>query len=156
MFETILTAILLHGLCTVGLPGMIPRWTGGSPPLALDIGRFRWLGAPLPGFGVYLYVWSAVHLLPGDTSAVPGARPTALVTDRWYSRTRNPLPLGVVTILLGEAALFSSPAVAGYALAYWLGLTVFVIVKEKPDLRRAFGAAFDAYCRDVPRWIPRF
>ena len=50
---------------------------------------------------------------------------------------------------------FSSPALLGYALAYWAWLAAFVVVKEEPDLRRAFGAAFDAYCREVPCWIPR-
>ena len=44
----------------------------------------------------------------------------------------------------------------GYALTYWLWLTVFVVLKEEPDLRQAFGVQFDAYCRHVPRWIPRF
>ena len=56
-----------------------------------------------------------------------------------------------MTILIGEAVLFSSLAVASYALTYWLWLTAFVALKEEPDLRRAFGAQFDAYCRDVPR-----
>ncbi|WP_419162233.1 methyltransferase family protein [Candidatus Palauibacter sp.] len=76
---------------------------------------------------------------------------SVLVTDGWYARTRHPLLLGVVLILLGEALFFSSAALLSYALAYWLWLTVFVVLKEEPDLRRIF----DAYCRDVPRWIPR-
>ncbi len=108
-----------------------------------------WASAPT------LYASSAARLLRSDTSAIPGAKPAVLITDGWYARTRNPLLLGVVTILLGEAVLFLSPALAGYALTYWLWLTVFVILKEESDLRRAFGAQFHAYCHDVPRWIPR-
>ena len=50
---------------------------------------------------------------------------------------------------------FISPALLGYALTYWVWLTAFVVVKEEPDLRRAFGARFETYVRDVPRWIPR-
>ena len=59
-------------------------------------------------------------------------------------------------ILIGEALFFSSSALLGYALAHWLWLTAFVVLKEEPDLRRTFGARFDAYCREAPRWIPRF
>ena len=43
----------------------------------------------------------------------------------------------------------------GYALTYWPWLTAVVALKEERDLRQAFGAQFEAYCRDVPRWIPR-
>jgi protein-S-isoprenylcysteine O-methyltransferase Ste14 len=27
---------------------------------------------------------------------------------------------------------------------------------EEPTLKRKFGAEYEAYCRQVPRWIPRF
>ena len=153
--RTIVTGAALHGVFTVGLPALILQRTGEIPQLTAGIGRLRWLGAALAVFGVYLYAWSAAYLLRSRTSAIPGAKPTVLVTDGWYARTRHPLLLGVVTILLGEAIFFSNPALAVYALTYWLWLTVFVLRKEEPDLRRAFGAQFDAYCRRVPRWIPR-
>ena len=77
-----------------------------------------------------------------------------LVTHGWYGRTRHPLLLGVVAILFGEAVFFSSLALLGYALAYWLWLTLFVALREEPDLRRTFGSSYDAYCREVPRWLP--
>lgn len=156
LLRTVLIATLLHFVFTVDLPLVILWSTGASPLPTTDIGQLRWLGAAAAAFGAYLYVSSAARLLRSDTSATPGARPSVLVTDGWYARTRNPLLLGVVTILVGEAVLFWSAAVAGYALLYWLCLTVFVIWKEEPDLRQAFGARFDDYCREVPRWIPRF
>ena len=155
VFRTALTAVVLHGVFTAGIPALILRRTGRIPLLAVDIGHLRWLGAALGGFGVYLYLWSAVRLLRRRTSAVPGVAPTVLVKDGWYARTRIPLLLGVVLILLAEAVFFSSAWLLGYALAYWLWLTAFVVLKEEPDLRRTFGEPFDAYCRSVPRWIPR-
>ena len=156
MLRTVLAAALLHGAFTAGVPIAILRWTGDSPLLATGIGPLRWLGAALIAFGAYLYLSCAGHLLRSDTSAIPATKPAVLVTDGWYARTRNPLLLGVVTILLGEAVLFLSPALGGYTLAYWAWLTTFVILREESDLRQAFGAGFDAYCKEVPRWIPRF
>lgn len=151
----VVTAILLHGVFTVGLPALILGLTRGLAILNPGIGPGRWLGAGLGGFGIYLYLWSAVHLLRRRTSAVPGKEATVLVTHGWYGRTRHPLLLGVVAILFGEAVFFSSLALLGYALAYWLWLTAFVALKEEPDLRRTFGSRYDAYCGEVPRWIPK-
>ena len=154
--KTVATAAVLHGTFTVGLPLVILQWADDvSSLMPYDIGPLRWLGAAVVGFGIYLYSSTASRLRRSHTPAIPGAKPTVLVTDGWYARTRHPLLLGVVSILFGEAVLFSSPALAGYALIYWLWLTVFVMVKEEPDLRQAFGAQFDAYCRAVPRWISR-
>ena len=101
LIKTVVIAGLLHGAFTVSLPVLILRWTDGIPLLATTIGHSRWLGAPLVGFGIDLYVSSAARLLQGKTSAIPGAKPAVLVTDGWYARTRHPLLLGVVTILLG-------------------------------------------------------
>lgn len=156
LLRTVASAAMLHGLFTVGLPILILRWVDGIPVLATNGGgQIRWLGAALVAFGIYLYVSSVACLLRCNTTAIPGATPLVLVTDGWYAHTRHPLLLGVVSILFGEAALLSGLALAGYALAYWLSLIAFVTLKEEPDLRRAFGAQFDAYCRDVPRWIPK-
>ena len=155
VLKTVLAALVLHGVFTVGIPVLIVRSTVGSSLLEVDIGHARWLGAVLGGFGIHLYLWAAVRLLRRRTSAIPGVAPTVLVTDGWYARTRHPLLFGVILILLGEAVFFSSPWLLAYALGYWLWLTVFVVVREEPELGRTFGDAFAAYRRDVPRWIPR-
>jgi len=36
-----------------------------------------------------------------------------------------------------------------------LGVALFVRLYEEPTLRRMFGAEYEEYCRNVPRWIPR-
>ena len=50
-----------------------------------------------------------------------------------------------------EAILFESLALLVYAATYWLWLHLFVILKEERDLREVLGAAYGAYCTDVPR-----
>jgi protein-S-isoprenylcysteine O-methyltransferase Ste14 len=32
---------------------------------------------------------------------------------------------------------------------------LFVSLYEEPTLRKKFGAAYENYCRSVPRWIPK-
>ena len=36
-----------------------------------------------------------------------------------------------------------------------LGVRLFVTLYEEPTLRRKFGAEYEEYCRNVPRWLPR-
>lgn len=152
--KTIAIAILLHGVFTIGLPWWLLRATHDVTWAWLPLGPLRWLGPPLIAFGIYLYIWSVARLLARQTSALPGQAPTALETDGWYARVRHPLLLGVVAILIGEAIAARSLALSAYALLYWLWLHAFVTRREEPDLRAAFGPAYDDYCRRVPRWLP--
>jgi hypothetical protein len=71
-----------------------------------------------------------------------------------YAYTRNPLYLGSMLIAVGFAvALLSWPVAlvlaVGFALIY-----IPVIASEERFLRATF-PGFDAYCRRVPRLIPR-
>ena len=154
--KTVLFALLLSGVFLMALPWLILQRTEMAGWWHVPIGRLNWAGAGLIAFGVYLYVWSVRCLLRRQTSAIPGQAPTHLQTSGWYARVRHPLLLGVVAVLWGEAVWFKSLALVLYAAVYWLWLHLFVTVREERDLRHAFGAAYDAYAREVPRWIPRF
>jgi protein-S-isoprenylcysteine O-methyltransferase Ste14 len=73
-----------------------------------------------------------------------------------YRHVRNPMISGVLSILLGEAALFASPPlVLWFATVFAVNAAYFPLVEE-PGLRRRFGAEYDAYRANVPRWLPRF
>lgn len=78
-----------------------------------------------------------------------------LVTDGIYGHTRNPMYLGNLLILAGIAVASNSwiclvAAVALFAFAY-----AAVVAAEEQYLLGKFGPAYAAYCRDVPRWVPR-
>jgi protein-S-isoprenylcysteine O-methyltransferase Ste14 len=55
----------------------------------------------------------------------------------------------------GEAVLFGSVALLGYAVASGLAIHAFVTLYEEPTLRARFGPSYNAYRASVPRWIPR-
>jgi protein-S-isoprenylcysteine O-methyltransferase Ste14 len=40
------------------------------------------------------------------------------------------------------------------ATAVWLLLTLVAIELEEREMRARFGAAYEAYCRRVPRFLP--
>ena len=71
-----------------------------------------------------------------------------------YAYTRNPLYLGSILIAAGFAVALMSWPVAGMLAGMFLIIYVPVIASEERFLRSTF-ADFDAYCRRVPRIIPR-
>src|SRR5580698_431067 len=102
--------------------------------------------------------WSLALVLPGLAlrAAASGTvkKNRELAVTGPYAYTRNPLYLGSMLMAAGFAvALLSWPMAlllaAGFAIIY-----IPVIAAEEQFLRDTF-PTFDAYCRDVPRFIPR-
>ena len=58
-------------------------------------------------------------------------------------------------ILFLESLVFESAILAVYACLVGLAFHLFVVLYEEPTLTGQFGADYEAYCRAVPRWIPK-
>jgi protein-S-isoprenylcysteine O-methyltransferase Ste14 len=63
--------------------------------------------------------------------------------------------MGEVMAFLALAAWFNSLALLTYAFVAWLAFHLFVVFYEEPRLARRFGDRYDAYRRDVGRWVPK-
>lgn len=103
--------------------------------------------------------WSLALVLPGLLlrAAASGTvkKNRELTVSGPYAYTRNPLYLGSMLMAAGFAlALLSWPVAVVLAVGFAL-IYVPVIVSEEQFLRAAF-SGFDAYCRRVPRLVPRF
>ncbi len=82
-----------------------------------------------------------------------GEEPSNLVRSRLYSRSRNPMYLGILLIVLGEAFLFLSAALLVYTGVLGLSFHLVVVFIEEPHLRRKFGQPYIDFCRQTPRWF---
>jgi len=71
-----------------------------------------------------------------------------------FRYVRNPMYVGALLVLLGEALLFRSVWIVLYAAGLWLVLHTFLVVFEEPQLGRRFGSSYRAYVESTPRWIP--
>jgi protein-S-isoprenylcysteine O-methyltransferase Ste14 len=113
-------------------------------------------GAVAIGAGLLLMA-RTISLLAreGEGTLAPWDPTQRLVVRGPYRYVRNPMITGVLSILVGEAALFGSP----WLLAWWvLFLAINVVyfpLVEEPALRARFGDEYERYRRSVPRWIPR-
>jgi protein-S-isoprenylcysteine O-methyltransferase Ste14 len=89
----------------------------------------------------------------GRGTPAPIDPPKELVRRGLYRFTRNPMYVGVASVLIGEAWLFASRAMAVFALGVVTMFHLFVLFYEEPTLRRTFGDAYERYCAAVPRWV---
>jgi protein-S-isoprenylcysteine O-methyltransferase Ste14 len=76
-----------------------------------------------------------------------------LITGGIYARVRNPRYLEFMAFILAYVSF------ANFAGTWVLALLVFpathvLVLMEERELRERFGAEYEAYCRQVPRWIP--
>jgi protein-S-isoprenylcysteine O-methyltransferase Ste14 len=90
----------------------------------------------------------------GRGTLSPVDPPRRLVVRGLYRYVRNPMYLSVTAIILGESVLARSQALGVYWAVWFLAVNLVVIGFEEPSLRRRFSADYDAYTRQVRRWIP--
>ncbi|MGH2661567.1 MAG: methyltransferase family protein [Actinomycetota bacterium] len=149
---TVAFTIVGQGIAIVLLPWIVGRWL----PEPSFGGPWRWAGLGLIVPGVAMVADSFVRFVrQGRGTPAPIAPPDRLVVSGLYRRVRNPMYVGVLATIIGEAVVWGRVAVLGHAAVLWLIFHLFVTLYEEPHLRRQFGPAYEAYRREVPRWIPR-
>jgi protein-S-isoprenylcysteine O-methyltransferase Ste14 len=152
--KTIIFTILVPGSATILAPYLLV--SSGLAQHRCDIGLLRLAGfVPLlPGIAVYL--WCAGNFaVIGKGTPAPIDPPKVLVQRGLYRLVRNPMYVGILLILAGEAVLLGSLPLAAYAGLLWLAFHLFVVSYEEPFLRKKFGSAYDEYRNHVPRWVPK-
>jgi protein-S-isoprenylcysteine O-methyltransferase Ste14 len=153
-FKTLIFTILMPG--TVG--GLLP-WLlahGAQEPMPQVAPVWMVTGLLLLLLGVGLYLWCAgAFMFIGRGTPAPIDAPKALVVQGAYRWVRNPMYVAVLSVILGQALVFGSSLLIGYALLFWVIVHTFVIFVEEPSLRDQFRSSYDDYLHRVPRWIPR-
>lgn len=95
-------------------------------------------------------------IFAGRGTLVPGVPTERLVVSGFYRHVRNPMYVGVLLSLAGEAMLFRSRPIAIEALLGGLATHLFILFYEEPTLARSHPAEYPVYKRNVPRWLPRW
>ena len=156
---TIVFVLAVPGTVVGYVPFLLSHWTIGPPLFGWPF--MRWLGVGL-GTGLILAAapifidFVTRFALEGRGTPAPIAPTRHLVVGGGFRYVRNPGYIAVVSLLVGQGLLFGSAGIMLYAAIVALVFHLFVLMYEEPTLRRQFGAAYEAYCREVPRWVPRF
>jgi len=136
---------------------LLPGWLGFQNDIG-GIPRWRWLAAipSILGFAVAIRcVWDFGWT--GGGTPAPVAPPQRLVVVGFYRYVRNPMYVGFITGWVCLWILFGRASIAALIIALTTVLIVALFVRfyEEPTLRKLFGADYDLYCKNVPRWLPR-
>jgi len=150
LLKNLLFTLLVPGTVAVYLPWMI---AGRQVPAS---GLVSVIGFSLLALGVAIYaccVWDFATF--GRGTPAPIAAPEKLVVRGLYRYTRNPMYVGVLTVILGWAVHFRAAELLSYALVVGTCFQLFIILYEERQLKRAFGSEYEDYCARVGRWLPR-
>ncbi len=150
LFKNLAFTVLVPGSVAVYLPRMLARGEAVDSPLALaaSIAAFTLGGA--------VYAWClwdfAIH---GRGTPAPIDAPKQLVLRGLYRCVRNPMYVGVLTVILGWVIRFQEGRLAAYGLTVAICFHLFIVLYEEPHLTRLFGAQYEEYRGTVGRWLPR-
>jgi protein-S-isoprenylcysteine O-methyltransferase Ste14 len=154
----VLGSALFFAVAPSSVAGLVPWWITRwefRPPF-FDLDATRAVGILLIVAGLLGLVDSfARFALQGLGTPAPIAPTQNLVVTGLYRYVRNPIYVAVVAVILGQVALFADWRLLGYGALIWLAFHIFVLVYEEPTLRQSYGAEYDSYRANVPRWLAR-
>ena len=151
VLKSIFFAVLIPGTVTVVIPFLLigrrisfndwrPLQFAGLLPMALGV--------------AILFICIRDFTVLGRGTLAPIDPPTRLVVQGLYRYVRNPMYVGGLILLLGEALLFRSTAILVWAAVWFTFINGMVVFYEEPVLRRKFGESYEQYRTTVRRWVP--
>jgi protein-S-isoprenylcysteine O-methyltransferase Ste14 len=146
--------VVAPGIVAGYAPWWICRWRLQTPLLGLA--ALKIVGAMLVGAGIPILLDAfARFALQGLGTPAPPFPTRSLVVSGPYRCVRNPMYLAVASVIFGQGLFFGNAWVLAYGVAICLAFYLFVRLYEEPVLRATYGPEYEAFCANVPRWIPR-
>jgi protein-S-isoprenylcysteine O-methyltransferase Ste14 len=107
------------------------------------------------GLALTLYCVALMFAVGKGTPLVTSA-PPKIVARNLYKYTRNPMMWALFILVFGEALLYGQLVLFAWLAAMYRIIHLIVVNYEEPQLERRFGESWHEYCKQVPRWMPRF
>ena len=107
----------------------------------------------LLGFSILI---SAVRSFKRNKTTVNPLNPeqaTKLVTDKIFTFSRNPMYLGMATILSSLALVFNLVGGIIFITLFCFYITKYQIIPEEKVMKNLFSEEFDEYMKTTRRWI---
>jgi protein-S-isoprenylcysteine O-methyltransferase Ste14 len=113
------------------------------------------VGALLTVVGLIPAAHAFIEFAKAGGTPMPLAPTQHLVVTGFNRYVRNPMYVGLLVAILGQALLFGSVGLLVYAAVVWAATASFVRWYEEPTLSRRYGSDYQAYRHNVRAWIPR-
>lgn len=105
------------------------------------------------GFGLVLAFWSRSLFQKNTTTLQLSEEPTLLVTSGPFRLSRNPIYLGMASILLGVAVVLGTLVALAFPVIFVTLIDFFIIPGEEGKLEKIFGDPYRVYKKSVRRWV---
>ncbi len=150
LLRNLVFTVIVPGLGGFCVPWLILTRHGASPTPG------AWYALAVIAAGLLLY-FACLWVFAAVGRGTPGLwdSPRRVVTVGPYRWVRNPIYIGALLIVSGEAWLFLSVDLLLYAAVLAVAFHLLVVGYEERRLRARFGEAYETYRRSVPRWVPR-
>ena len=133
---------------------IVPLWIEKNR--AIHVGTHLFLGLIFILTGLIIMGFTISSFIRiGKGTLAPWSPTKKLVITGLYRYVRNPMILGVLIVLLGEALSLWSKNILIWAGAFFIINTVYFIIYEEPDLEKKFEGEYREYKKHVSRWLPR-
>jgi protein-S-isoprenylcysteine O-methyltransferase Ste14 len=104
--------------------------------------------------GLFLIFWvSFAHARHGKSTPLLFSTPKKFVATDPYTFSRNPMYVGMLVVLVGEALLLQAPWMLAFTALIFIIFFFYVKFEEEPKMTRRFGASYQDYMKKVPRWL---
>jgi protein-S-isoprenylcysteine O-methyltransferase Ste14 len=134
-------------------PWYITHWA--PQPAFFGIEALRYVGMALIPIGFVVY-WKGITTLGRQgVNPIPVPPITDIVRTGIFAWTRNPMYLGAITMMVGQALLFGSRSILYYALVWFGVFNLFELSFDEKVLMKQFPEVYGRYKKTVPMWIPR-
>jgi len=137
--------------------GLVPYWIlrgKAKHILAQSLHWQQYFGALVCLAGFMVMLSCIINFAVKGRGTLSPLDPTKrLVATGLYKFSRNPMYLGVMMILIGEALFFQSAALWKYVVIVFAAFHAFILLHEEPRLKKDFGESYLQYCKRVRRWI---
>ena len=151
LLRNLVFTVLQPGLVAVVIPYYI---LDGETNLERPWQLHTYLGIIVFALGLIVMLRCILQFaLEGKGTLSPIDPTKRLVVRGLYRYSRNPMYVGVMMILIGEAIITKSATLWIYLSIIFLAFNLFIMLREEPRLRKVFGEEYLLYCQKTRRWI---
>lgn len=103
--------------------------------------------------GGILNIWTDQLFKKNETTVKPFEKPAVLIQTGPFKFSRNPMYLGMATLLIGLGFILGSVISFVVFIIFIIATGVAFIHHEERSMQEQFGEEFEAYRRKVITWI---
>ncbi len=110
------------------------------PLYEIILSPWRWSGALFVVFGFIINIWTDKLFKRDDTTVKPYEEPCKLVADGPFRLSRNPMYVGMTSVLLGLAIMFGTLTPFICPIFFAIAMQLIFVPCEEANMQRQFGS----------------